>query len=211
MEPFDSNIMLVQYLDALIPKMHIFEEMKQAGNGQFNFGTGSYLIDGRTYSYDNMTMNKQVLLFWAAKRAHKVLEIGTYLGHSLFIMLLANPMLHVTTIDCDEKYACVGVEVLRKHFPHANIQFIPRYSLDVLPILQDKFDLFHVDGEHTEEYVGKEFQLLSGLTKDKSMKVVFDDMDCIPKLLNHIIKTYSVHNILIPKSAHRNAYFEVNL
>ena len=70
MEPYDRNLMLVQYLDALVPNMNIFEEMKQAGNGKFSYGTGSYLIDGKNYSYDNMTMDKQVLLFWAAKRAH---------------------------------------------------------------------------------------------------------------------------------------------
>ncbi len=204
MEPYDRNLMLVQYLDALVPNMNIFEEMKQAGNGKFSYGTGSYLIDGKNYSYDNMTMDKQVLLFWAAKRAHKVLEIGTYLGHSLFIMLLANPMLHVTTIDCDD---CARIEVLRKHFPRANIHFIRGYSLDVLPTLQDTFDLFHVDGEHTEEYVAKEFEHLRRLAKSDIMKVVFDDMDCIPKLLQHITLTYPVYKVLVSNSAHRNAYY----
>ena len=63
-------------------------------------------------------------LFEKAKISNSVLEIGTYMGHSLLIMLLANPKLKVTTIDMVEKYSKASTDYLQNEFPDAKIKFL---------------------------------------------------------------------------------------
>ena len=47
---------------------------------------GSYLIDGLNYEYQIETYEKQKLLYEKSKNKN-ILEIGTYMGHSLLIIL----------------------------------------------------------------------------------------------------------------------------
>ncbi len=84
---------------------HIFWEIHEATGRRFHGGCGSYLFDGGVYQYDPSMAAKQQLLARVASEVSSVLEIGTYLGHSLLIMLSRNPTLRVTTIDVDASFA----------------------------------------------------------------------------------------------------------
>jgi predicted O-methyltransferase YrrM len=56
---------------------------------------------------------KQKLLFNLAKKNKSVLEIGVYMGHSLLIMLLANPKLKITCIDIEDHYSLPAIKYLK--------------------------------------------------------------------------------------------------
>lgn len=193
---------------------HIFWEMHEAQGKQFINGCGSYLFDGGSvFEYDLRTAPKQQLLARAAAGVESALEIGTYLGHSLLVMLAANPRLRVTTIDVDETYAAPAVKVLRRHFPQARIDFIHGSSLDVLPSITDKFDLFHIDGTHEPDQVWLEWKTLLSRRSSDLVKVVIDDVDA-DSIWDVVAKIKSGGKVIadeVPDCRWRNAYYALRV
>jgi len=149
-------------------------------------------------------LEKQELLFNQVKSAHNVLEIGTYMGHSALIMLLANPSLKITCIDIDDKYSRPALSVLEKYFPGA-VTFMHGDSLSVLSKLQDTYDFFHVDGHHTEEYVRREFEYIKTLSSTPVLRIIFDDQDCMKHLQREITGTR-----VMPTCRWNNVYYEID-
>ena len=82
-------------------KFHFGEILKNC-EGEFEKGCGSYMFDGKTYLFDEKLLPKQNLLYEKTLNKNKALEIGTYMGHSLLLMLIANPKIEVTTIDIEK-------------------------------------------------------------------------------------------------------------
>ena len=157
-------------------------QMFKANDKHFRTDCGSYLFsprhsDGKMKFSDKMD-EKQAVLYNAARKASAVLETGTYMGHSLAIMLHANPNLRVTTIDLTENYCRGSLDVLRKKFPNAQIEFIQGNSLDVIPTLKSTYDMFHFDGSHKPDVVRQEFiSSLNLFDKTKSeIRFVIDDL-----------------------------------
>lgn len=171
---------------------HIFQEMLRRNGNRVRGDCGSYLIKRGTYTYEPDSLPKQKLLFDMAKKVESVLEIGTYYGHSLFIMLLANPTLRVTTIDCLPDFALKSIEVLREYFPQSDITFVKGFSYDVLPSIEGKFDMAHIDGTHELEDVMEELQLCEKLLR-RPMNVVLDDAFTIDGLEAAIRQRYDVN------------------
>ena len=144
-----------EYTNKLLNNKHIFYEIYNkclSFNKTFINNCHSYLFDGIEYKYDSRTYKKQELLYENAKTAKNVLEIGTYMGHSLLIMLLANPNLKITCIDCDDTYTSPVISVLNKYFNNA-ITFIHKDSLSAMREINSKFDFFHIDGNLKNEQV----------------------------------------------------------
>ena len=107
----------------------IFYEIYQVcGN---KFCGDSYLFDGLTYKYCDIMYEKQELLYNQVKNVNNILEIGTYMGHSLLIMLLSNPNLKITCIDISDEYTLPAILVLNKYFNNA-ITFIHNDSHSAL-------------------------------------------------------------------------------
>ena len=104
----------------------------------FEKGCGSYLFDGKNYQYAIHFYSKQKLLFEKSKNKENILEIGTYMGHSLLIMLMANPYAKITCIDIDDTYSGPATNYLQKEFPNSQIEFIKSDSLKVLDKLNKK-------------------------------------------------------------------------
>ena len=94
-----------------------FEKIFSFCGNQFEKGNGSYLFDGFTYKYTDDVYQKQSLLFNKVIGKKNILEIGTYMGHSLLIMLVANPSLNITTIDINDKFSKPAVDYLKIQFP----------------------------------------------------------------------------------------------
>jgi len=201
-----------EYTNKLAANKGIFYEIYEACGNKFHRGVGSYLFDGQTYKYCDSMYEKQELLFRSVKDAKTVLEIGTYMGHSLFIMLLSNPNLKITCIDISDEYALHAVNVLNKHFNNA-IRFIKSDSLTALRTLTDTFDFFHIDGNHENDYITNEFVMVKKLNAnaDNILRVIFDDQACLPKLQSDIEKHYSVLKKFIPSCSWNNVYFEIQL
>lgn len=190
---------------------HIFWEIHEATQRSFISGCGSYLFDGGTYRYDATTAPKQQLLARVASDVESVLEIGTYLGHSLLIMLAANPRLRVTTVDIDATLAAPAVEVIKRHFPQAKIDFVHGSSLAAIPGLADTYDLFHVDGTHEPPQVRQEWQAILPRRSSSLVKLVFDDVDTIWSVVDEIKRTTEVVEEEVPSCRWRNAYYAVRV
>lgn len=155
--------------------------------------------------------DKQKLLYEVAKDKNKVLEIGTYVGHSLLLMLLANPKIEVTCIDISDEFAKASVEYLQSQFPESKINFIHGSSLDVLPTIKEKYDLFHIDGTHKNDIIAKEFQMCLNLRSSKIMSVVFDDVDTCQRLVNETINKMNILEYKRPGCSWTNAYFKIKV
>lgn len=189
----------------------VFWEIHEATGRRFHGGCGSYLFDGGTYRYDPSMAPKQQLLARVASEVESVLEIGTYVGHSLLVMLSANPRLKVTTIDVEATFASPAVEVLRRHFPDAKLEFVQGHSLTVVPRLADNYDLFHVDGTHEPAEVLREWRALLPRRSSDLVKVVFDDVDTIWSTVEQIKKETAVVEEVVPNCRWRNAYYAVRV
>jgi hypothetical protein len=95
-------------------------------------------------------------LWRAARFKRNLLEIGVNAGHSALLCLSANPDLVYHGVDIGiHKYTESCVRYLQQEFP-GRVRFYPGDSREVLPYLATHrreldFDLFHVDGGHTDE------------------------------------------------------------
>jgi len=190
--------------------MHHFKQLYFANKRKFQKGCGSYLFNGYKYIYDKSMYEKQKLLFKLCKQNKKVLEIGNYMGHSILIMLLANPKIHITAVDINDKYAKPSLDYLQKQFPNSKINFIHGDSLKILKNLKGKFDLFHVDGTHAHNIISKEFLLLLNLCK-KKINILFDDVSSMPYLKRNLLKNFQVIESFIPNSTYANFYVKLKI
>lgn len=191
----------------------IFQELYEVCGRKFQPGCGSYLFDGITYEYAPCMYEKQHLLEHVVKGATNVLEIGTYMGHSLMIMLESNPLVTITCIDIDDTYTRPCVEVLNKHYNN-RVTFIHGDSLKVLPSLigKETFDLFHIDGHHAEGHILSEFLVCIVLNNPKgNMRIVFDDQKCMESLQKYINDRFNVRVGIKPKCKWNNVYYELKL
>ena len=207
-----NNKYNTEFTNRLLENAYIFYEIYEACGNKFFRGCGSYLFDGQTYVYCDLMYEKQELLYNSVKNAQNVLEIGTYMGHSLLIMLLSNPQLQITCIDISDEFTGPAVKVLNKYFNNA-INFIHSDSLTALIRMEEKFDFFHIDGHHENDYITNEFCLVKNLNNrsDNVLKIIFDDQSCLPYLQNNINSTYNVITKIIPNCAWNNVYFEIQL
>lgn len=188
-----------------------FEQLYFINKKKFLKGVGSYLFDGHVYSYDESMYKKQKLLFDLCKTNNKILEIGNYMGHSILIMLLANPKIHITAIDINGRFAKPSLEYLQKEFPESKINLIINNSLNVLNNLKERFDLFHIDGSHRHEVISKEFLFLLNLSKNKNVKVLFDDVLEMRYLKYSILKNFSIIKNITTDSVSPNFYVEIKI
>lgn len=186
--------------------LNIFTEC----NNKFELGTGSYLFDGQSYEYCIEMYLKQKLLYDVSSKASKILEIGTYMGHSILIMLLANPKVKITCIDIDDTFSLPAIKYLRKEFPLSEIDFIKSDSLKTLPHLTDKFDFFHIDGAHLNDVIAKEFIYCLKLSKNKSFRMILDDIDSCLKVKKNINIAFPNSSFEMPNCNWRNCYVKID-
>ena len=187
-----------------------FNKIHELCNG-FLKGCGSYLFDGYNYEYFIDTYPKQKILYEKAKQVKSVLEIGTYMGHSCLIMLIANPNLNITCIDIEDKYPRTATDYLKKEFPNSNIEFIKGNSLNILPNISKKYDLFHIDGAHRNHIITKEFNFCRNLAVNNNFQIIFDDIDNCMELKKNIFSTYKIVNSIVPDCLARNCYIQIQL
>ena len=189
----------------------LFQKIYEACDKKFQPGCGSYYFDGQTYAYDPRMLPKQYLLYQTAKLKSSVLEIGVYMGHSLLIMLLANPKMNITCIDIDNTFSVPAVKILQQFFPESSITFICGDGIEMAKKLDRKFDFFHIDGSHYEDHITKEFECILSLSNTNDLEVIFDDSDCCRNLLNNIFKKYRIHLYESPLCIYTNTYIKIRL
>jgi predicted O-methyltransferase YrrM len=198
------------FVESILEHEKTFQQLYKVCGNRFNKGTGSYLFDGQKYEYCDKMFEKQLLLFNKSKEVKSVLEIGTYMGHSLLIMLIGNPQLKITSIDIEDTYSYPSIKLLESVF-NTEINFIKGNSIDVISSITDKFDLFHIDGTHKIDFVKKEYELCKPLSSTPTMQVIFDDYDTITEINNHIIKESIILEQTTPKCDWRNSYLKIKI
>jgi len=201
-----------EFTQRLVENKHIFDEIYTACNNTIDSNYRSYLIDEQTYEYCNRMYAKQELLYAKAKSATNVLEIGTYMAHSAFIMLLSNPALKITCIDISDTYAAPAIAVLNQYYPNA-ITFIKGDSLTTLATLTSSYDFFHMDGLNDVQHVRQEFDAIMTLQYKafSIMKILFNDQINLVPLQQHIWQNYNIITHLIPHCERANVYFELEI
>lgn len=188
----------------LLENFHLFEQLYYVLGKKWIYGCGSYLINGVSYSYCSSMLKKQEELYRYAMTANNVLEIGTYLGHSLLLMLLANPNLKITAIDYDNTYAGPAINYLNSIFNN-NITFIHSDAVKALKDLSpNQFDLIHIDADHNDVAVNEQFNNSLPLAKNNCM-FIFDDYDAVSKTINNLIDKNILEKVVIPDCLWRNA------
>ena len=188
----------------LLENFHLFEQLFFALDQKWMYGCGSYLIDGSKYAYCPSMLKKQEELYRYAMSASNVLEVGTYLGHSLLLMLLANNNLKITAIDYDTTYAGPAIAFLNRIFGN-RITFIHSDAVEGLKTLEhNQFDLIHIDADHHDSAVTAQFNHALPLAKENCI-FVFDDYDAISKTVHNLFDTNILEKVIIPDCHCRNA------
>ena len=195
-----------EYTQALLANFHHFIALGPSFHG----GCGSYMIDGQRYVYQADTLKKQEALFEVGKNSTRVLEVGVYLGHSLLILLLSNPALKIACIDNDAKFSPGAVDYLNKHFGN-RIEFHLGDSAEVLsrPTRLGLFDCIHIDADHQEAPVRREFELAKPLAKPNAY-FVFDDYEALQRLIDGWIQSGELLRIETPYCLWTNIVTRLN-
>jgi hypothetical protein len=183
-------------------------------NNSYWYNCGSYLIDGKKYQYDKKMLGKQMLLFDLAKKNSKILEIGVYMGHSILIMLVSNPKLSITGIDIDSRFSPKAINYLKTKYKKSILKFILGDSTTTLKDLKkknNKFDLFHIDGDHKSLKIFNEIIACTKLSNTKKMKILFDDADMMKSIEKSLTSAFKVEKYIKPKSKYTNLYLEIRL
>ena len=195
-----------EFINKFIENYDVFLDIYKNCNYQFAKGCGSYLFDGLSYEYCEKMYEKQKLLYNTAKKCDSFLEIGVYMGHSIFIVLLANPDIDITCIDISDRFAAPALEVISKKF-NKEIDFIVNNSLVALPLLDKKFDMFHIDAIHTSQYLEAEFSHCINKCSKEKIFFVIDDYDSYPDSVDNLLIDNSLYNVIdfnIPICSWRN-------
>jgi predicted O-methyltransferase YrrM len=186
-----------------LENFHLYEGLYNAIGGQWINGCGSYMMDGQTYDYNPRCLKKQEDLYRYSMNAKNVLEVGVYVGHSLLIMLLANPNMRITAIDIDNRFTQPAIDYLNRVFGY-RITFIHADAINGLQSLPyDTFDLVHIDADHNDNAVYKQFMASMPLAKDKAL-FIFDDYDAVKSTIDGFVTDGILEYIKTPDCLWRN-------
>ncbi len=195
-----------EFARVLLDQFHHFVAL----GPRLHVGCGSYLINGQSHTYEPREFKKQEALFRIGKTSNSVLEIGVYLGHSLLILLIANPTLRITCIDNDASFSPAAVAYLNEHFGN-RITFHLGTAEEVLAreTSLGVFDCIHIDADHTEDAVARQFAL-TRLFAAPGATYVFDDYEAVRPLIDGWIESGFLHHVETPWCAWTNIITRLN-
>ena len=187
----DFNLSSLSHLESEFAKtlkdnFHHFVNLQKImkHHGGVKNSEGSYMMNGQTLDYHFGMYDKQEKLYNMSKNKEHIIEIGVNAAHSLFLMCLANSKADFYLFDiCSNAYVNDCVLYLQHNFPNLMHLYIGD-SKSVYPLIVNKlasnnikFDLFHIDGLHTEEYVDLEIKASRKISGDDAVFVIDDIID----------------------------------
>ena len=148
--------------------------------------------------YNVENYEKQKELFEISKTCKHVLIIDNYTLHIAFIMLIANPNIHITCIEQNNKRDMHSFMLLKKYF-EANVRYIGFNDgiscKDILPTLTDKFDLLHISKNCSTTY---DLESMDCICKDNTLDnftIIVDNWDTyFYENISKFIKNYKTIN-----------------
>ena len=195
---------------AILENFSHFVNLHDILDGKWEYGWGSYMFDGRTYKWQRDTLKKQEALFRVGETTSNVLEIGVYLGHSLLILLISNPNLKITCIDNDTRFAPKAVEYLNSHFGN-RVTFFLGDAVDIINSLTpiSNFDMVHVDADHNNEAVLKQFHAAKKIACEKAY-FVFDDYEATRGAVDSLLVSNVLKKLVLPMCLWTNIVTQLN-
>ena len=201
------------YLNLLDQNLHHLENLEKIIVKCGENLQGNCIYRHQTLVKESVLINKQRNIYALAKISNAILEIGFNGGHSALIMLLANPDAKIVSFDiCCHKYVIPCFEYLSKHFP-SRIELVSGNYLQSLPeyirkFPERKFDLFHIDGDHSASVANTDFQNCLKISHYGSY-VIWDDVniEALKKLWDQYIDKGYVREIqgLLPTGLYPHA------
>jgi predicted O-methyltransferase YrrM len=148
---------------------------------------------------ENMAKIKNLQLLCEGKK--NIIEIGVNACHSLLLMLLVNPDAHYILFDLNyHGYTKHTLQYIKEQFPSTTIDVIFGNSVETIHAYiaenTDKlktFDFIHLDGGHTEDIFGVDYENCKKLLSNEGI-VVFDDYN-IPAIQHFLNKKVATDEI----------------
>jgi hypothetical protein len=195
---------------AILDNFAHFVNLHNVLEGKWEYGWGSYMFDGRSYEWQRETLKKQEALFRVGEKSKNVLEIGVYLGHSLLLLLISNPNLKITCVDNDARFAPKAVEYLNLHFGN-RITFFLGDATDIINSLtpEPKFDMIHVDADHNNEAVLKQFHAARKIATENAY-FVFDDYEATRGAVDSLLVSNVLKKLVLPMCLWTNIVTQLN-
>lgn len=156
---------------------------------------GNIYADNLTTTYDTKYFLKQFNIYVSSiqPNVQHVLEIGFNSGFSALLILLSNPTIKITCVDINyHTYLIPCFNVIKSYFGD-RITLIIGNSVNILPILTDKYDLIHIDGCH-DPSIAKIDIMNSKILANNNCLFIMDDVDYAPLriLWNQCIHDYNL-------------------
>ena len=146
------------------------------------------------------------------KNIKHVMEIGFNSGFSALLMLLSNPNITVTCFDLgDHKYTMPCYEKLKESFSN-RINLILGNSLQTLPNINDIYDLIHIDGSISTEFVASDIINSYRLSKLGTIIILNDyEFDNLRYLWDNYVNIYNFKrlNITLYNSPHHDIKYVI--
>jgi spermidine synthase len=125
---------------------------------------------------ENVFLPKRQNIIIVSQKSNKALEIGFNSGFSALLILLSNPTIKLTCVDIGHhRYVIPCFEQLKKDFGD-RIELLLGDSREVVPTINDKFDLVHIDGGHSLNVAEKDITNTYNLLNNNAI-IVMDDVD----------------------------------
>jgi hypothetical protein len=189
-------------LDNTIKEWSKFIEEKMIGKiheiGEILEGN-IYSLDTTTY-YTDFFLEKQKNVALCGKNLKpnsEILEIGFNSGFSALLFLLSSdPTVKITCVDINyHRYTMPCFNILKSVFGD-RINIILGDSSYVLPTLNKKYDLIHIDGCHFAEIADLDIKNSLTLIKDNGV-LIMDDIELkhLSDLWNNYVTTYKLVDV----------------
>ena len=130
------------------------------------------LIEGNVQQYKDQSKYLDIY----SKNASKILEIGFNAGHSAELFLKGNSNTIVTSVDIGFWYYCkFGREFLNKKYPN-RLNVIFEDSKKISKVIQEKYDLIFIDGNHSYEYALNDLKNCKNFSHRQTY-IILDDVE----------------------------------
>ena len=170
---------------------------------------GNIFMLHHTTKYTNEFLNKakNISNVVINKNIKNVMEIGFNSGFSALLMLLSNPILHITCFDLGEhRYTIPCYEKLKETFGE-RINLIIGDSTKTIQNVNCIYDLIHIDGGHSSEVAESDIINSYRLSQQGTILIMDDyDFDNLHNIWDNYINLYKLKplNINLYESPHHD-------
>jgi predicted O-methyltransferase YrrM len=159
----------------------------------------------------NIFLPKRQNIILASQNSKNALEIGFNSGFSALLILIANPTIKLTCVDIGHhRYTIPCFQQLKKDFGD-RIELLIGDSREVVPTINDTFDLVHIDGGHSLNVAEKDITNTYNLLNNNAI-IVMDDVNIndnrhtLANLWNKYVQIYNYTepNFFIYRNDHQD-------